>query len=266
MIESPKSFKCQLQNAVATVTLARPERLNALTFEVYRELTGWFSDVRHERGIRAIVLRGEGESFCSGGDVRDIIGPLIQRDMRETLEFTRMTGRLVANMIKCAKPVVAELKGVVAGAGAVIALAADIRIASEDCRFAFLFTKVGLAGCDMGAAYLLPRVIGLGHALEALYCGDFIDAAEAHRIGLVNRVVPRSELENRAFTLATQLSEMPALGIAMTKEVLFKELHMDLDAAIEAEAQAQAICMKHPDFDEGYQAFLNRRPPKFNRT
>ena len=258
-------FRTEFRNAVAVITLDRPKRLNALTFEVYRELTDYFAGLRDNQQVRAVLLRGEGASFCSGGDVKDIIGPLFGRDMRGTLEFTRLTGELVANIIKCGKPVVAELKGTVAGAGAVIALAADLRIASTDCRLAFLFSQVGLAGCDMGAAYLLPRVIGLGRALELLYTGSFVDAAEAHRIGLVNRVVERDGLEDATGRLADDLSNLPALGVSMTKEILFKELNMDLDAAIEAEAQAQAICMKHADFREGYEAFLGRRPAKFNQ-
>ena len=261
-----QSFRCEVRDAIATVTLSRPERLNALTFQVYGELTAWFGSLQANSEIRAIILRGDGGAFCSGGDVKEIIAPLLEYDMDKTLEFTRLTGRLVRNIIKCRKPVVAELKGVVAGAGAVIALAADLRIASEDCRIAFLFTRVGLAGCDMGAAYLLPKVIGLGRALELLYTGDFISAADAHRVGLVNRVVQQPELETSTRALASHLAEMPGFSIAMTKEVVFKELNMDLENAIETEAQAQAICMKHPDFQEGYQAFVERRPPRFNQS
>jgi enoyl-CoA hydratase/carnithine racemase len=210
-----------------------------------------------------VVIRGEGESFCSGGDVRDIIAALLEYDMAKTLEFTRLTGRLVRNIIRCRKPVIAELKGVVAGAGAVVALAADLRVAAEECKIAFLFTRVGLAGCDMGAAYLLPKVIGLSRALELLYTGDFIQAPDAYRIGLVNRLVPRAALETTTADLARHLTSMPAFALSTTKEVLFNELQMDLESAIEAEAQAQAICMKHPDFQEGYNAFVDRRPPRF---
>jgi enoyl-CoA hydratase/carnithine racemase len=252
-----------VSGSVAEVSLDRPERLNALTFEVYRELTSWFAALPHNPDIRAVIVRGEGDAFCSGGDVKDIIGPLLAKDMGQTLEFTRLTGRLVRNIIRCRKLVIAELKGIVAGAGAVIALASDLRLASPDCRIAFLFTRVGLAGCDMGAAYLLPKVIGLGRTLEALYTGDFIDAQEAYRLGLINRLVDRPQLESATRNLAARLATMPALGIAMTKEVLFNELNMDLEAAIEAEAQAQAICMRHPDFQEGFNAFMERRPPQF---
>ena len=259
----PESFQCEIQDGVAIITLSRPQRMNALTFQVYRELTGWFGALAHDSGVRAVILRGEGDTFCSGGDVKDIIGPLLQMDMGQTLEFTRLTGRLVRNIVKCRKPVIAELKGVVAGAGAVIALASDLRVASVDCRIAFLFTRVGLAGCDMGAAYLLPKVIGLGRALEVLYTGDFVDANEAYRVGLVNRVVEKPQLEISTRALAKRLAEMPALGVEMTKEVLFNELSMDLESAIEAEAQAQAICMRHPDFQEGFNAFMERRPPRF---
>jgi enoyl-CoA hydratase/carnithine racemase len=240
--------------------------MNALTFDVYRELTAWFAELPDNSDIRAVVLRGDGDAFCSGGDVKDIIGPLLVKDIGQTLEFTRLTGRLVRNIIRCRKPVIAELKGVVAGAGAVLALASDLRVASNDCRVAFLFTRVGLAGCDMGAAYLLPKVVGLGRALELLYTGDFIEAQEAYRLGLVNRLVNRPELENTTQTLAARLAEMPALGVAMTKEVLFNELNMDLESAIEAEAQAQAICMRHPDFDEGFNAFMERRPARFAKS
>jgi enoyl-CoA hydratase/carnithine racemase len=262
-MNAPDSFRCEISGSVAVVSLDRPERLNALTFTVYRELTSWFAMLPDNPAIRSVIVRGQGEAFCSGGDVKDIIGPLLTKDIGETLEFTRLTGRLVRNIIRCRKPVIAELKGIVAGAGAVIALASDLRIASNDCRIAFLFTRVGLAGCDMGAAYLLPKVIGLGRALEALYTGDFIEAHEAHRLGLVNRVAERADLETTTRTLAARLAEMPSLGVAMTKEVLFNELHMDVEAAIEAEAQAQAICMKHPDFQEGFNAFMERRPPRF---
>ena len=238
MTQRAASFKVEQTGAIVKVTFSRPERLNALTFQVYEELTGWFERIRQNSSVRAIVLAGEGDSFCSGGDVKDIIGPLLKRDMQGTLEFTRLTGRLITNIIRCTKPVVAELKGVIAGAGAVIALAADLRIATPECRFAFLFTRVGLAGCDMGAAYLLPRVVGLGRALEALYLGDFIDAAEAHRIGLVNRIVRKEQIEESSAKLAAQLCELPAFGLSMTKEMVFKELAMDFEAAIEGEAQA----------------------------
>ena len=260
-----QSFRSDIRDAVATVTLSRPDRLNALTFDVYSELTSWFGSLAGNSDIRCVVLRGEGDAFCSGGDVNDIIGPLLEYDMRKTLEFTRLTGRLVRNIIRCRKPVIAELKGVVAGAGAVVALAADLRVAAEDCRIAFLFTRVGLAGCDMGAAYLLPKVVGLGRALELLYTGEFVTAAEAHRLGLANRVVQRATLEGATADLSRHLAAMPALGLEMTKEVLFNELNMDLESAIEAEAQAQAICMKNPDFHEGYAAFVGRRQPRFNQ-
>ena len=259
----PKSFLFEVRDGVAWITLNRPERLNALTFEVYRELTDAFVALRTEDAIRAVVIRGEGRAFCSGGDVREIIGPLFERDMPGLLEFTRMTCELVRNIRVLPKPVIACLNGTTAGAGACIALAADIRIASEEAKIAFLFVRVGLSGADMGAAFLLPRVVGLAKATELLYTGDFIEAREAERIGLYNRVVPSGELSVVTQELAARLARGPSFALAMTKEMLNREMDVSLDTALEWEAQAQAACMQHPDYREAYEAFVAKRIPKF---
>jgi enoyl-CoA hydratase/carnithine racemase len=260
----PGSFKYeQNDDGVATITLNRPERLNALTFEVYRELTDLFAALRDEKDVRCVVITGAGRAFCSGGDVHDIIGELFSRNMEGLLEFTRMTCELVHNIRVLPTPVIASLNGTTAGAGACIALASDIRIASEDAKIAFLFVKVGLSGADMGAAYLLPRVVGLAKATELLYTGDFISAAEAERIGLYNRVVAPAELANASREFALRLARGPAFALSKTNEMLNRELNMNLDTALESEAQAQAICMQHPDYREAFEAFVNKRDPKF---
>src|SRR6185436_16034737 len=240
---TPNSFLFETNaSGVATITLNRPERLNALTFEVYRELTETFAALRSETEVRAVVITGAGRAFCSGGDVHDIIGELFNRDMEGLLEFTRMTCELVANIRALHKPVIASLNGTTAGAGACIALASDIRIASEDAKIAFLFVKVGLSGADMGAAYLLPRLVGLAKATELLYTGDFISANEAERIGLYNQVVTTDQLDNVCSEFAARLAAGPAFALGKTKQILNRELNMDLHAALESEAQAQAIC------------------------
>ncbi|HCX31314.1 MAG TPA: enoyl-CoA hydratase family protein [Blastocatellia bacterium] len=261
---TPKSFLYEKSAAgVATITLNRPERLNALTFEVYRELTDTFAALRAQEDVRVVVITGAGRAFCSGGDVHDIIGKLFSRDMEGLLEFTRMTCELIRNIRATPQPVIASLNGTTAGAGACIALASDIRIASEDAKIAFLFVKVGLSGADMGAAYLLPRVVGLAKATELLYTGDFIAASEAERIGLYNRVVPSEQLAETTRELAERLARGPAFALARTKEMLNRELHMNLESALECEAQAQAICMQHPDYREAYEAFVAKRTPQF---
>ncbi|MDQ2975042.1 MAG: enoyl-CoA hydratase family protein [Acidobacteriota bacterium] len=261
---TPKSFRYKKSApGVATITLNRPERLNALTFEVYRELTDTFAKLRNESDIRVVVITGAGRAFCSGGDVHDIIGELFSRDMEGLLEFTRMTCELVRNIRALPKPVIASLNGTTAGAGACIALAADLRIASEAAKIAFLFVKVGLSGADMGAAYLLPRLVGLTKATELLYTGDFISPQDAERIGLYNRVVPQDQLAATTLELAERLARGPTFALAKTKEMLNRELNLTLDAALECEAQAQAICMQHPDYREAYEAFVNKREAKF---
>jgi enoyl-CoA hydratase/carnithine racemase len=247
----PNSFLYEVREGVAWITLNRPERLNALTFEVYRELTERFAALRDERDVRVVVIRGAGRAFCSGGDVRDIIGDLQTLDIAGHLEFTRLT---------CA-----SLNGTTAGAGACIALASDLRVASEAARIAFLFVRVGLSGADMGACFLLPRFVGLARATELLMTGDFISAQEAAAIGLYNRVVPADELEAATAALADRLARGPAFALAMTKEMLNRELEVSLDTALEWEAQAQALCLQHADFREAYEAFTQKREPKFSR-
>jgi len=263
-MKSPTSFLFdQDPSGIATITLNRPERLNALTFEVYRELTDTFAALRQEKSVRVVVITGAGRAFCSGGDVHDIIGELFKRDMSGLLEFTRMTCELIQNIRSAPQPVIASLNGTTAGAGACIALASDIRFASEDAKIAFLFVKVGLSGADMGAAYLLPRVVGLAKATELLYTGDFISAVEAERIGLYNRVVPNTVLAQTTREFAERLAHGPLFALAKTKQMLNRELDMNLETALESEAQAQAICMQHPDYREAYEAFVAKRKPRF---
>jgi len=263
-MKQPTSFLYeQDEHGIATITLNRPERLNALTFEVYRELTDTFAALRDESSVRVVVITGTGRAFCSGGDVHDIIGELFSRNMEGLLEFTRMTCELIQNIRLLPKPVVASLNGTTAGAGACIALASDIRIASEEAKIAFLFVKVGLAGTDMAASYLLPRVVGFSKATEMLFTGDFVRASEAERIGLYNRVVPAAGLASATNDFARKLASGPAFALGKTKEMLNRELDMDLLAALESEAQAQAICMQHPDYREAYEAFVAKREAKF---
>jgi enoyl-CoA hydratase/carnithine racemase len=262
---APRGFRYEHDAgpAVATITLDRPDKLNALTFDIYRELRATFDALDLEPGVRAIVLTGSGRAFCSGGDVDDIIGPLLERDARGLLEFTRETGALVRSMIRCRRPIVGALNGTVAGAGAVIASACDLRIAAESAKIAFLFTKVGLSGADMGASWLLPRLVGLGRAMELLMTGDFVDAREAERIGLYTRVVPVDRCLATAREWAERLARGPSFGLEVTKRMLYREAAMDLDAALEAEVEIQSICMRDPNFAEAYRAFRARRPPEF---
>jgi enoyl-CoA hydratase/carnithine racemase len=250
-------------SGVATITLDRPDKLNALTFGVYRELTDLFSRLQDASEVRAVVITGSGRAFCSGGDVHEIIGELVKSRARELLSFTRLTGELIRNMRRLRKPIVAAVNGVAAGAGAVIALASDFRVMAETAKFAFLFVRVGLAGADMGAAFLLPRVVGLGRATELLMLGETVKAETAERIGLANRVVPAERTLEAATAIAERLAAGPGFALGMTKELLNGELDMGLDQAIEAEAQAQAICMHTQDFREAYQAFVDKREPRF---
>ncbi|HXX78257.1 MAG TPA: enoyl-CoA hydratase family protein [Ktedonobacteraceae bacterium] len=256
-------FLFEVNENVATLTFNRPEVMNALTFEIYAQLRDLFETLRYDDDVRAIVLTGSGDNFCSGGDVYEIIGELLKRDMKGHLEFTRLTGAVVQNMRLLGKPIIAALNGMTAGAGAVIALAADLRVASDRARIAFLFTKVGLTGADMGAAYLLPRVIGLGRATELLMLGDTIDAVTAERYGLVNRVVPHDELLASATTWAKRLAQGPAFAVSMTKHLINRELNMDLVSAIEAEAQAQALLLMGEDHQRFFEAFKAKEKPKF---
>jgi enoyl-CoA hydratase/carnithine racemase len=263
MTIAPRTFRYEEDAGIATITLDRPERLNALTFDVYAELRDSFAMLAARETVGAIVITGTGRGFCSGGDVEEIIGELLKRDTPQLLEFTRMTGELIRNIRAVPKPVIAAINGVAAGAGAVIAIAADFRVAVPHASLAFLFTKVGLAGADMGAAYLLPRIVGLARATELLFLGDRIPAEEALRIGLVNCVVPPELLMENARALAARLARGPRFALGMTKTLLGQELDAGFAAAIEAEAQGQAICMQTPDFREAYEAFKARRAPEF---
>jgi enoyl-CoA hydratase/carnithine racemase len=262
---APKSFlyAADPKTGVATITLNRPERLNALTFEVYAELRDAFRALDTEPDVRAIVLTGAGRGFCSGGDVEDIIGALFGRDAAGLLEFTRMTCDLVLNIRRCRRPVIAALNGTVAGAGAVIASACDFRIAAESAKIAFLFVRVGLSGADMGASWLLPRLVGLGRATELLMTGEFMDARRAHEIGLYHRVVPQERVLAEATALAEKLGRGPSPALAVTKRALDVEADMDLDQALDYEAEVQAGLMEHPNYREAYEAFRAKREPRF---
>ncbi len=261
---TPTSFALDHTRGVVTITLDRPKRLNALTFEVYRELAETFERLDAHDGVRAIVITGRGRGFCSGGDQADIIEHLLGKSTPELVAFTRATGRLIQAMRECRRPIVGAINGVAVGAGAVIACACDFRIAAAGAKFGFIFPKVGLCGADMGATYLLPRIVGLGHASELMFFGEVIDAARALEIGLVNRVVPDGdEAVRTAHEWATKLAAGPAFAHAMTKQMIESEHTMTLAQAIEAEAQAQALCMQHPDFAEAHRAFDEKRPPKF---
>jgi enoyl-CoA hydratase/carnithine racemase len=262
----PKTFRYDEDDSgVATVRLDRTERLNALTFDSYRELADAFRALNARPEVRAVVLTGTGRAFCTGGDALEIIQPLLKMEAEELLRFTRLTGELIQNLRELRTPVVAALNGTTCGAGAVMALAADFRIAVPSAKIAFLFTRVGLSGADMGAAFLLPRVVGLGHATSLLMRGNWLTADEALKIGLYHEVVPEADLAARAQALARELADGPQFGLQMTKEMLNRELSMDLATAIEAEAQAQAICMESPDFAEANRAFVAKRPPDFRR-
>ena len=265
MALSFKSFNYELEaeTGIATVTLNRPERYNALTFEVYDELKVAFDQLDVEPGVRAIVLTGAGKAFCSGGDVEDIIGELFGRDYQGLLDFTRRTGALILSIMRCRRPIVGALNGLVAGAGAVIAAACDLRVASEDARIAYLFTKVGLSGADMGASWLLPRIVGHGRATELLMTGDFIDAETAHDWGLYNRVVAKEETLETARELAEKLARGPSFGLEVTKKMLQREASMDVESALAAEVEIQAACMEDPNFRESYDAWVEKRKPQF---
>jgi len=257
------NFRFEIDGGVATVTFDRPEKLNALTFEVYADLRDLLGEIEHRDDVRVLVLTGTGRGFCSGGDVEEIIGSLVEMGSKGLLEFTRMTGSVVERMRRLPMPVVAAVNGVAAGAGAVIALAADLRILSESASFHFLFTKVGLAGADMGSAYLLPRVVGLGRATELLLLGERVDAERAMSIGLASRVVADAELADEAGHLAHDLASGPTLAYGATKVLISRELDMDLGSAIEMEAFTQALLMTTEDHVEFYRAFTGKRPPRW---
>jgi enoyl-CoA hydratase/carnithine racemase len=256
-------FLYELSEGVATLTFNRPDVLNALTFDVYAQYRDLLEELRYDDAVKVVVLTGSGNGFCSGGDVHDIIGPLLDQDVKGHLDFTRMTGAVVHNMRRLDKPIIAAVNGTAAGAGVVIALASDLRLASEKAKFAFLFTKVGLTGADMGAAYLLPRVVGMGRALELLYFGDAIDARTAERYNLVNRVLPPDQLLPMAQEWAARLASGPTLAIATTKRMVNNEWSMDLDSALEAEAQAQALMLMGEDHRIFYEAFKEKTRPAF---
>jgi enoyl-CoA hydratase/carnithine racemase len=259
-----KNFDFALDDGVATVTFSRPDKLNALTFDVYADLRDLLGELPHRGDARVLVLTGEGRGFCSGGDVEEIIGALQRMPAAALLEFTRMSGSVVKAMRDCPLPIVAAVNGVAAGAGAVLALAADIRLVASSAKFSFLFTKVGLAGADMGAAYLLPRLVGLGRAAELLILGGEVEAARAAGIGLATRVVADDELAAATQELASELADGPALAYATTKILLTRELDLDLGGAIEMEALAQALLMKSNDFAEFYAAWSEGRSPAWS--
>jgi len=260
--EDWKHFRFEIADGVATVTLDRPERLNALTFEAYADLRDLLHELPHHDDVHVLVLRGAGRGFCGGGDVDEIIGELLTMDARDLIGFTRMTGEVIRSMRECPLPIVAGIQGIAAGAGAVVAAAADFRVCSRAARFAFLFTKVGLSGGDMGAAYLLPRLVGAGRATELLMLGDTIDAETADRYGLVTQLVDGdAELDAAVAALARRLADGPTLAYASTKSLLTRELDMPLGPALELDAMTQALLMTTDDHAEFHAAFTEKRPP-----
>lgn len=261
-----RSFVYEVEDGIATVRLNNPEKLNALTFQTYEELERLTREVAEDETVKVLVLTGSGKGFCSGGSVNEIIGKLIEMKADSLYRFNRMTCNVVKGMRNLKKPIIAAVNGIAAGAGAMLALASDFRILSDKAKFAFLFVKVGLSGADMGALYLLPRIVGQGRATELLFLGDPIGAQEAYRIGLANRVVAHEKLIKQTYALARRLKEGPLYALGVTKELLNLEAHMDLETALEIEATAQARCMETPDFREGYRAFVEKRPPVFNRS
>jgi enoyl-CoA hydratase/carnithine racemase len=256
-------FDLDISDGVATVRLSRPDKLNALTFDTYADLRDLLGELPHRGNVRVLVVTGSGRAFCSGGDVDEIIGELQKMDAAELLEFTRMTGAVTKALRECPLPVIAAVNGVAAGAGAVVALASDFRLVASSASFAFLFTRVGLAGADMGSAYLLPRLVGLGRATELLMLGDRIDAPQALAIGLATDVVDDANLPEVTAKLARRLADGPALAYSTTKLLLTRELDTDLGSAIEMEATAQALLMKSQDHREFYAAWRDGRPPEW---
>lgn len=259
----PQHFAFAFADKVATITLNRPERKNPLTFESYAELRDLFRDLVYAPAVKAVVVTGAGDNFCSGGDVHEIIGPLVDMEMPELLAFTRMTGDLVKAMRRCPQPIIAAVDGVCAGAGAILAMASDIRFATSAAKTAFLFTRVGLAGADMGACAILPRIIGQGRAAELLFSGRSMSAEEGERWGFFNRIVEAGALLDDTHAFAAMLAAGPTFAHAMTKNQLEMEWAMSIDTAIEAEAQAQAICMQTNDFARAFHAFVAKQKPIF---
>ncbi|MHB8815739.1 MAG: enoyl-CoA hydratase family protein [Steroidobacteraceae bacterium] len=260
---TPQHFKWRLENRVGVVTLNRPERKNPLTFDSYAELRDLFRALTAAPAVRALVITGAGGNFCSGGDVHDIIGPLTQRTPQGLLEFTRMTGDVVKAMRACPQPIVAAVAGICAGAGAILAMASDLRLGTPRAKTAFLFTRVGLAGCDMGACSILPRIIGHGRASELLYTGRAMSAEEGLAWGFFNRLAAPESVLAEAMSLAAQIAGGPTFAHAMTKKMLHAEWHLAVDAAIDAEAEAQAVCMQTEDFRRAYRAFVAKQQPRF---
>jgi enoyl-CoA hydratase/carnithine racemase len=263
MTESPLHFLCDVADGIARIRLNRPERKNPLTFESYAELRDWFRALPYRDDVHAVVLLPNGGNFSSGGDVHDIIGPLTRMTMKELLAFTRMTGDLVKAMVHCSTPIIAAVDGVCAGAGAIIAMSSDLRVATPSAMTAFLFNRVGLAGCDMGACAILPRIIGQGRAAELLYLGRSMSAEEGLSWGFYNDVVAPDALDAAAMGLAERIVSGPTFANGMTKTMLAQEWSMSLEQAIEAEAQAQAICMQGQDFHRAYHAFVAKEKPVF---
>ena len=259
----PRHFLWEMRENVALITLSRPEKKNPLTFESYAELRDTFRNLVHADDVRAVVVTGAGGNFSSGGDVGDIIGPLTQMDMDGLLEFTRMTGDLVKAIRACPQLVIAAIEGVCVGAGAMVATFSDLRIGTPETKTAFLFVKVGLSGCDMGACAMLPRLIGHGRAAELLFTGRTMSAEEGERWGFFNRLVPAGQAADESLALAQELAKGPTFAHGMTKAMLNQEWHMSLEAAIEMEAQAQAICMQTEDFKRAYRAFVKKEKPVF---
>ena len=256
-------FGCEISNGIARIAHDRPERKNPFTFDSYAELRDWFRALVYSDDIHAVVILPNGGNFSSGGDVNDIIGPLTRMNMKELLTFTRMTGDLVKAMIGCGKPIIAAVDGVCAGAGAIMAMASDLRVATPEAKTAFLFNRVGLAGCDMGACAMLPRIIGQGRAADLLYTGRAMSATEGESWGFYNRVVDADALDGEAMQLAERIASGPTFANSMTKTMLAQEWSMSLEQAIEAEAQAQAICMQGNDFRRAYEAFIAKEKPVF---
>lgn len=261
--KDPEHFLCAIKDGIATIALDRPERKNPLTFESYAELRDWFRDLIYVDDVNVVIFASNGGNFSSGGDVHDIIGPLTKMSMKDLLAFTRMTGDLVKAIVQCGKPVIAAVDGICVGAGAIIAMAADLRIGTPDAKTAFLFTRVGLAGCDMGACAILPRIIGQGRAAELLYTGRSMSAQEGESWGFFNKLVNSDSLTGEAEQWATRIAAGPNFGHMMTKTMLAQEWSMSIEQAIEAEAQAQAICMQTADFERAYKAFVAKEKPVF---
>ena len=260
---APRHFQWRVEDRVARLRLDNPARKNPLTFDSYAELRDTFRALAEADDVDVVVILPNGGNFCSGGDVHDIIGPLTAMDMKGLLRFTRMTGDLVKAMLGCGRPVIAAVDGVAVGAGAIMAMASDLRLATPEAKTSFLFTRVGLAGCDMGACAMLPRIIGQGRAAELLYTGRTMSAEEGERWGFYNRLVPPDALEAEALALARRLAEGPTFAHGITKTQLNQEWSMGLEQAIEAEAQAQAICMQTRDFERAYRAFVAKQAPTF---